>query len=108
MLINDARDLLDRIISENRQVPLRFESADGSLDAKVDGFIGSNALGEILIKSKPSGVNESFALKLALDFVCDYVEIPFHLLGIISGYSSPVHKRRHPPNIGRIVSAIAC
>jgi hypothetical protein len=76
MPINDARNLLDRIISENGQVSLRFESADGSLDAKVDGFIGRNALGEILIKSKPSGVNGSFALKLALDFVCDYAEVP--------------------------------
>ena len=48
---NDARNLFDRIVSENRQVSLRFESADGSLVAKVDGFIGRNALGEILIKS---------------------------------------------------------
>lgn len=73
---NDARNLLDGIISENRQVHLRFESADGSLLAKVDGFIGRNALGEILVKSNLSGVNESFALKLALDFVCDYADVP--------------------------------
>jgi len=72
----DARKLLDRIISQNRQVHLQFESADGSLVAKVNGFIGRNALGEILIKSNRSGVNESFALKLALDFVCDYTDVP--------------------------------
>jgi hypothetical protein len=73
---NDARNLLDRIISENRQVHLRFESADGSLVAKVDGFIGRNAVGEILIKSSLSGLNESFGLKLALDFICDYADVP--------------------------------
>ncbi len=73
---NDARNLFDRIVSEDRQVHLRFESADGSLVAKVDGFIGRNALGEIMIKSNLSGVNEAFALKLALDFVCDYADVP--------------------------------
>ena len=73
---NDARTLFDRIISEDRQVHFRFESADGSLVAKVDGFIGRNALGEILIKSNLSGVNESSALKLALDFACDYADVP--------------------------------
>jgi len=76
MPIDDARNLLDRIISENRQVRLRFQSVDGSLDAKVDGFIGRNAAGEILIESKPSGANGSFALKIARDFVCDYAEVP--------------------------------
>jgi hypothetical protein len=57
-------------------VHLRFESADGSLIAKVDGFVGRNAVGEILITSNLSGVSESFALKLALDFVCEYVDVP--------------------------------
>jgi hypothetical protein len=72
----DARNLLDRIITENLQVHLRFETADGSLVAKVDGLIGRNALGEILIKSNLFGANETFALKLALDFVCDFADVP--------------------------------
>jgi hypothetical protein len=85
----DARNLLDRIIAENLQVHLRFESADGSLVAKVNGFIGRNALGEILIKSNLSGVNEAFALRLALDFVCDFADVP----ASSSGVSRPIRLR---------------
>jgi len=75
MPIDDPRTLLDRIISENRKAHLRFESADGSLIAKIEGFIGRNAIGELLIKSNPSGRTASFELKLALDFSCDYTDV---------------------------------
>jgi hypothetical protein len=75
MPIDDSRNLLDRIISENRKAHLRFESADGSLIAKIDGFIGRNAIGELLIKSNPGGMTASFDLKLGLDFTCDYADV---------------------------------
>ena len=75
MPIDDARNLLDRIISENRKAHFRFESADGSLIAKIDGFLGRNALGELLIKSNPSGTAASFELKLGLDFTCDNADV---------------------------------
>jgi hypothetical protein len=75
MPINDARDLLDRVISENRKAHLRFESADGSLIAKIDGFVGRNAIGELLIKSSSGGTTASFKLKLGLDFTCDYTDV---------------------------------
>jgi hypothetical protein len=75
MPIDDPRSLLDRIISENRKTHLRFESSDGSLIAKIEGFIGHNAIGELLIKSNPSGMTASFELKLGLDFTCDYADV---------------------------------
>ena len=53
----------------------RFESADGAFIAKIDGFIGRNALGELLIKSHPNGMTASFELKLGLDFICDYADV---------------------------------
>ena len=75
MPIDDPHNLLDRIISESRKTHLRFESADGSLIAKIEGFIGRNAIGELLIKSNPSGMTASFELKLGLDFTCDYTDV---------------------------------
>jgi hypothetical protein len=77
MPTDDARNLLDSITSEDRKAHLRFrfESADGSLIAKIDGFIGRNALGELLIKSHPKGRTASFELKLGLDFTCDYADV---------------------------------
>lgn len=75
MPINDARELLERIISENHKAHLRYESADCSLIAKIHGFIGRNVIGEFLIKLNPSGMTESFDLKLGLDFTCDYTDV---------------------------------
>ena len=75
MPTDDPRNKLDRIISEESQRLFRFESADGSLIAKIEGWIGRSALGELLIKSNPSGMTDSFELKLGLDFVCDYTDV---------------------------------
>ncbi len=76
--IDDARNLLDRIISENRKMQFRFESADGSLTAKIEGFIGRNAIGELVIGSD-SSETASFGLKLALDFTCNYIDVSTYL-----------------------------
>jgi hypothetical protein len=75
MLIHEPRNLLDRVISEHRKAHFRFESADGSVIAKIEGFIGRNAFGEILIESGSSGVTEVFEVKFGLDFTCDRADV---------------------------------
>ena len=68
---DDASNLLHRIIAQRRHADIRFESADGSVTAKIDGFIGRNAIGELLISSDLSRIENSFVLKHSLDFTCD-------------------------------------